>query len=228
MKLLRTLAALVGLLLILVAHASQSAYSDAGGGSGSSGGDRNGDDGYERLDGTGPSGVKVNFIEWEGNAEIHFYPKGVLVGLGLKLVKNEKGAYVFVQAYRFRGSPKTVLIRRNVLSDKWVEGYKVYRAPSDDDYDKIVISPNTLSDMTAFKLDPAPTQLYPDGHPAIAARDSGKKEVPSVAKALAKKVPEPKVDEDSSERATASDEGVDDAGTVRPFFMEPQPRHLSR
>jgi hypothetical protein len=147
MKIIRTLAIFFGLLLVLVAHASQSAFSAQGGDA----------DDFERLDGTGGSGVKVNFIEWEGNAEIHFYPKGALAGLGLKLLKNEKGKYVFVQSYRFKSMPKQIYIRRNVLSDKWVEGYKVYRAPSDDEYDKIVISPNTLSDLVVFKLDPAPT-----------------------------------------------------------------------
>ena len=45
---------------------------------------------YDRLDGTGESGKKVNVIEWEGNLEIHVYPKGSVKGLAMKLDDADK------------------------------------------------------------------------------------------------------------------------------------------
>jgi hypothetical protein len=112
---------------------------------------------YDRLDGRGASGKRVNVIEWEGNLEVHVYPAGSLSGLALKLDKNN--------------APKKQLIRRAILGIPMHEGYHAYRDTSTGgEYDKVVVSNNGLSGeyMAAFQLDPEPTQLYPDGHPMLA------------------------------------------------------------
>ena len=254
MKFLRTFAAVLGLFLLLIAHASPNAMSAEYTA-------EKGDVEFDRLDGVGASGKKVQVIEWKANLEIHVYPKNSLVGLGLKLLKNDKGSYVFVEAYRFDNAPRVQLIRRNVLSDKWVEGYKAYRAPSDADYDKIVIIPAgspSPSDMTVFKLDDSPTQLFPSGSPELAkpakpanpleglAAIAGRNGVPiggssvgsasggsasagagsganrsddSTSPSLSGSASKP------SGHVSADDSGVDDAGSLRPFFSDPQPRH---
>src|SRR5438045_1130880 len=98
------------------------------------------DDDYDRLDGKGASGKKVQVIEWEGNLEIHVYPAGGLAGLALKLDKRNKDRPVMVIGYRFDNSPKQQLIRRAILGINLREGFKAFRDPSADDYDKIVIS----------------------------------------------------------------------------------------
>lgn len=128
------------------------------------------EDQYDRLDGTGRSRKKVNVIEWEGNLEIHVYPGGSLKGLALKLDKKNKEKPVMVIGYRFDDDPKNKLIRRAILGIDLKEGYKVFQDPSADGYDKVVISNQELnSPYKKFKLDPPPTQLYPDGHPALDA-----------------------------------------------------------
>jgi hypothetical protein len=189
-----------------------------------------GDD-YDRMDGTGASGKKVNVIEWEGNLEIHVYPAGSLVGLGLKLDKRNKDRPVMVIAYRFDSDPQKPLIRRAILGIDLAESFKAYRDPSSGgEYDKIVISNNGLAgDMIAYKLDAAPTQLYPDGHPALAqGPDGGKNGYQSgSAPAGAKSAPDDARAPASAQSAASSaassnrpaDPQVDDAGTIEPFFM---------
>ncbi|MGE0616534.1 MAG: hypothetical protein AB7P04_12940 [Bacteriovoracia bacterium] len=121
---------------------------------------------YDRMDGRGESGKRVDVVEWEGNLEIHVYPAGSLSGLALKLEKTKDKA-VMVIGYRFNNAPQKQLIRRAILGVPFAEGFKVYRDKSVDEYDKIIISNNALSgDVVAFKLDAEPKQLYPDGHPA--------------------------------------------------------------
>src|SRR5688572_15930416 len=73
------------------------------------------EDDYDRLDGKGKSGKKVDVIEWEGNLEIHVYPKGSLLGLALKLDESQKGKKVMVIGYRFNNSPNDHLIRRALV-----------------------------------------------------------------------------------------------------------------
>jgi hypothetical protein len=165
-------------------------------------------DDYDRLDGMGASGEKVNVIEWEGNLEIHVYPGGSLKGLALKLDKRNKDKPVMVIGYRFNTDPSKQLIRRAILGIDLREGFKVYRDPSPgSEYDKIVISNNGQSgDLVAFHTDPEPTQLYPDGHPALAQAPG------PAAKAAAPERREP-----ASNPATT----LDDAGTIQPFFMRP-------
>ncbi len=135
----------------------------------------NPDKDYDRLDGKGPSGKKVDVIEWEGNLEIHTYPKGSLIGLGLKLDESAKGKKVMVISYRFNNAPNAPLIRRALVSIPFGAIFKAYKDPSADDYDKVIVSNNGLSgQVIAFQLDPEPKQLYPDGHPALAKKEEAK------------------------------------------------------
>ncbi len=165
------------------------------------------DDDYDRLDGTGLSGKKVQVIEWEGNLEVHVYPAGSLKGLALKLDKRNKDKPVMVIGYRFDSDPKNQLIRRAILGIPFREGFKAYRDKSADDYDKIIISNNTQSgQVVAFQLDPEPTQLYPDGHPGNKAPEATKRDVASVKKKDAKS-PEPESAPDNEE------------GQIKPFFQ---------
>lgn len=123
------------------------------------------DDKYDRLDGHGTSGKRVNVIEWEGNLEIHVYPKGSLAGLALKVDRKNKERPVMVIGYRFDNGVK--LIRRAILGIRLSDQFKTYQDLTADDYDKVIISNNGLSgQVVAYQLDAPPTQLYPDGHPA--------------------------------------------------------------
>lgn len=169
---------------------------------------------YDRFDGRGPSGKKVHVIEWEGNLEIHVYPKGSLSGLALKLDKKNKDKPVMVIGYRFDNAPKTQHIRRAILGIPLSENFKVYRDPKTDDYDKIIISNNGLSNqVVAFKLDPEPTQMYPEGHPAL--KTAAKEEKNSARKPAA---------EEESEVEDSSGPSVDEDGTIQPFYMKKKKR----
>lgn len=166
---------------------------------------------YDRLDGHGKSGKKVNVVEWEGNLEVHVYPKGSLKSLALKLDKKNKKKPVMVIGYNFGDSPNDWLVRRAILGINLHEGFKAYKDPSADDYDKIVISNNGLaSPMIAFNYE-QPKQLYPDGHPALKQpeRDVASEEKREPAQTTEKR----ETDE--------TDKNVDqESGTVKPFFVK--------
>lgn len=131
------------------------------------------DDDYDRLDGMGKSKKEVHVIEWAGNLEIHVYPYGSLQGLALKLDETNKNKPVMVIGYRFKDSPKEQLIRRNILGIK-LPNFKAYVDPREKEFDKIIISANTLAQgVKPFSLEPEPTQLYPDGHPMLAQKETG-------------------------------------------------------
>lgn len=160
---------------------------------------------FDRLDGTGESRKKVDVIEWEGNLEVHVYPKGSLKGLALKL-DNRDDKSVLVIGYRFDNQPKKQLIRRAILGIDLKPGFRAFRDPSAIDYDKIVISNNGLSNQVAhYKLDPEPKQLYPDGHPEnrvehasiTQTQQDGAHRIPAASK--------PKPTE------------IDEYGTIKPF-----------
>src|SRR5258708_2487359 len=71
---------------------------------------------YDVLDGHGPSGKKVDVIEWENNLEIHAAPLGSLKGLAAKLDDRTQGKSVMVIGYRFDPSvSKRPLVRRAIL-----------------------------------------------------------------------------------------------------------------
>jgi hypothetical protein len=137
--------------------------------------DPNSDGNYDRLDGVGKSGKTVQVIEWEDNLEIHVYPPGSLKGLALKIDHPSKDKKVMVIGYRFADNPKEQLIRRAILGISLREGFKTFKDPTETEFDKIIISNNGLSgQVVGFALDPAPTQLYPDGHPANNPTDVAK------------------------------------------------------
>lgn len=170
---------------------------------------------YDRLDGMGASGKKVNVIEWEGNLEIHVYPAGSLKGLALTIDRKTKDKPVMVIGYRFMDSPGKQLIRRAIIDGiSLTDNFRAYRDKSADDYDKIVITNNNLDKvLTAYKLEPKPTQLYPDGHPALVAQgdsssnSSSDDRQPASTKAA------------KAKQAAADREEMEDSGTIHPFYM---------
>jgi hypothetical protein len=118
---------------------------------------------FDRLDGTGPSHKRVDVIEWEGNLEVHVYPKGSLKGLSAKLDDREKGKKVMVIGYRFANATHP-LVRRAILGVPFHSQLKAYIVPSERDYDKLALSNRELSGAwKPFKLDAPPKQWYPDG-----------------------------------------------------------------
>ena len=70
---------------------------------------------FDRLDGHGVSGKKVNVIEWHGNLEVHVYPAGSTKGFSAKIDDVENGSKVMVFAYRFDTMGDKKVIRRNIL-----------------------------------------------------------------------------------------------------------------
>lgn len=122
---------------------------------------------FDRLDGRGPSRTRVDVIEWEGNLEVHVYPKGALKGLSAKLDDRQEGKLVMVLGYRLGSGKERPLVRRAILGFPFTQGLKAFVDPSEKDCDKLAISNNGLSaPWKAYKLDPSPAQWYPDGHPS--------------------------------------------------------------
>jgi hypothetical protein len=173
---------------------------------------------FDRLDGTGASGKRVDVIEWEGNLEVHVYPHGSLKGLGLKLDRRNKDKPVMVIAYRFTNNPKDVLIRRAILGIDIQDGFKAFKDPTESDFDKIIISNNGLSgQVTAFRLDPTPTQLYPDGHPALASGPAGPPGGYNPSSASARGPASQGAAAQGQDQAPSVDS---DSGSIQPFFMK--------
>jgi len=173
---------------------------------------------YDRLDGMGASGKKVNVIEWEGNLEVHVYPAGSLKSLALTIDHKTKDKPVMVIGYRFNDNPQKQLIRRAIIDGlSLTDNFRTYRDTSAGEYDKIVITNNNLDKvLTAYKLEPKPTQLYPDGHPALVAQsakadDNRKPAAAAMTKAEAVK---------ASEQAQEDREELQDSGSIHPFMME--------
>lgn len=143
---------------------------------------------FDRLDGKGLSGKKVDVIEWEGNLEVHVYPKGSLAGLAMKIDEKD-GRKIMVIGYRFTNNPSKQLIRRAILGIDLRNDFKAYRDSSADDYDKVIVSNHDLdgaSTLASYRLDSAPSELYPEGHPErgtadrkIAASGASKKRAPA-------------------------------------------------
>lgn len=118
---------------------------------------------YDRLDGTGESGKKVDVIEWEGNLEIHVYPQGSVAGLGAKLDDRDPGKKVMVIGYRFN-EYEPILVRRAILGVPFTAQIKGFKDPTAKGYDKLAFSNKILpKPWVPYKLDPAPKQWYPDG-----------------------------------------------------------------
>ena len=77
-----------------------------------------------------------------------------------------------VIGYRFDTNPRELLVRRNILSIPLEPGFKVFRDPrTGKAYDKFIIThAPPASPLIAYSLEPGPSQLYPEGHPALAAQ----------------------------------------------------------
>jgi hypothetical protein len=181
---------------------------------------------YDRLDGTGASGKKVNVVEWEGNLEIHVYPRGSLKGLSLKLDKTNKDRPVMVIGYRFVEHPETQLIRRAILGIDLAEGFRAYKDPTADDYDKIIITNNGMSaPLAAYRLETPSKQLYPDAATAKAAaalNASRSSQGSGSGQASEQRVPASNRgngngygSQDTSDTDQAE---LQDSGTIRPFM----------
>lgn len=122
-------------------------------------------DDFDRLDGRGSSGVRVDVIDWAGNLEIHVYPKNSLAGLAMKIDRKQKDKPVMVIGYRFQNNPNDQIIRRALLTMPMSDQFQVFQDKGADGYDKVIVSNHVLADLLAFKLDPDPAHLYPEGHP---------------------------------------------------------------
>jgi len=129
---------------------------------------------YDRLDGKGKSGVRVDVIEWEENLEVHVYPRGSIAGLAMKVDRAGTPAMVF--GYRFVSDPEDQLIRRNILSINLKDGFIAYLDTKETEFDKIVISNSKLAGRySKFNLDPEPKHLFPKEHPDRVAEEAQKK-----------------------------------------------------
>jgi len=118
---------------------------------------------FDRLDGTGPSKKRVDAIEWDGNLELHVYPKGSTASIGAKLDDRESGKKVMVVGYRFNGS-KEPLVRRAILGVPFTKAIKGYIDPTEKEFDKIALTNGDMQKpWVPYKLAPAPTQWGPDG-----------------------------------------------------------------
>ena len=172
---------------------------------------------FDRLDGHGPSTKKVDVIEWEGNLEIHVYPKGSLKSLGMKVDRESKSTKnaVMVIEYGFNGVPYT-LIRRAVLSVNMPDAFHAFRDETAVDYDKIIVSGHLIAGAKKFTLAPTPTQLYPDFHPALAeATDEAAKGTPP------KNYPRPASDTPGIQFQKAEEVEQNSRGTTRRRTKEP-------
>lgn len=117
---------------------------------------------FDRLDGTGPSKKRVDVVEWEGNLEVHVYPKGSTSGLGAKLDERESTKKVMVIGYHFAG--KEPLVRRAILGVPFTNQIKGFVDPSEKDFDKFALSNQDLpKPWIPYKLQAAPKQWGPDG-----------------------------------------------------------------
>lgn len=165
---------------------------------------------YDRLDGKGATAKKVDVIEWENNLEIHVYPKGSLKSLGMKIDRTDKKNPIMIIEYAFDKVAYT-LIRRAKLSIDMKDGFKAFVEPSADGYDKIILSNNTLTTgVKPYPLGPAPTQLYPDYHPALGGEEPEERNLAQTPEASRADIPEPGLKFRSFEESKEST-----GGTVR-------------
>jgi hypothetical protein len=176
---------------------------------------------FDRLDGHGASHKKVDVIEWEGNLELHFYPQGSLRSLAMKIDHESKTTKnnVMVIEYGFNGVPYT-MIRRAILSINLPDQFFTFRDTSAEGYDKIIISGNQIAGATPYPLQPGPTQLYPDYHPALAQEDPAAPaqtygEVKNEAKEVKGPSPAAERTRPGIQFRSADEVQQDDHGTVR-------------
>lgn len=177
-------------------------------------------DDFDRMDGHGKSGAKVDVIEWEGHLELHVQPPGALHGLALKLDKRNKDKPVMVIGYRFQSAPQQQLVRRAILGISLSDPLYVYRETGTSGYDKFVISGTPLkgNQYVTFKLDPAPKSLYPEGHPLAESKTDPSNE-PAPLAPRPENVPKEKhKSEKGVQRKNATTDAVDsESGAIKPF-----------
>lgn len=134
---------------------------------------------YDRLDGSGKSQKTVQVIEWDGNLEIHVFPKGSLKSLAAKLDDTNKNKKVMILGYRFKDEPQMQYVRRNILGISITQNFKTYLNSSDPDYDNYIFSNNGLSNqVVAYNLEPGPQNSYPEGDPRNKAKETEKAAAP--------------------------------------------------
>jgi hypothetical protein len=122
-------------------------------------------DDFDRFDGTGKSKAKIDVIEWEQNIEIHSDGYGKVLGLGAKLDDRDSNKKVLVIGFRLNGSSGT-FVRRATLGIPFTKNIKGFKDPTAKGYEKFAITNHDLGKpWVPYKLDPAPTKWYPDGHP---------------------------------------------------------------
>jgi len=118
---------------------------------------------FDRLDGTGPSKKRVDVIEWEGNLEVHVYPKASTAGLGAKLDERDSSKKVMVISYQFNGA-KEPIIRRAILGIPFTNQLKGYIDPTEKEFDKLALTNQDMpKPWMPYKLQPAPKKWGPDG-----------------------------------------------------------------
>lgn len=118
---------------------------------------------FDRLDGTGPSKKRVDVVEWEGNLEIHVYPKSSTKGLGAKLDDRESTKKVMVIGYHFNGASEPI-VRRAILGVPFTNKIKGFIDPTEKEFDKIALSNQDLpKPWVPYQLQAAPKQWGPDG-----------------------------------------------------------------
>ena len=172
---------------------------------------------YDRLDGTGESGKRVDVVEWEGNLEVHIYPKGSNKGLSAKLDDRTEGKKVMVIGYRFAAGQKP-LIRRAILGVPFNAKLKAFVDPTEKEFDKLALSNQDLpKPWVPYKLDPAPKQWYPDGDERNFEDDAA----PAVKPKLTEKTAPRTAPTAAAVRAPASDTSAesqqDGDGTIKNF-----------
>jgi hypothetical protein len=121
---------------------------------------------FDGLDGKGPSGVRVDLIAWDGNLEIHVYPKGKIAGLGF-VIDNKSKEKALVISYRFKNTSNDEPIIRRSLLENITEGFNVFvdNRLQDKEMDKFILTNKDLTKekgkYVLFKKDAPPAELYP-------------------------------------------------------------------
>lgn len=163
---------------------------------------------FDRLDGTGLSKKKVDVIEWDGNLEVHVYPKGSLKGISAKIDDRTQGKKIMVVGYRFEGM-KTPLIRRAILGVPFKNNLQAFIDPTPSDYDKIAITNTPLKKpWVPYKLDPAPAQWFPDGDPRNQSEEAPK---------VPQKLTQPNVESNRAPASQTNPVSVDDDQAIPHF-----------
>lgn len=181
-------------------------------------------DEFDRLDGTGPSRKKVDFIDWwsqEKQYEVHVKPKGSLVGVNFEIDREDKKKDpVIIIEYKLQGVPYTIVRRHTLSSSGLNNGFRVYEDTTTDDYDKLILTNNTLTSNVRQWQYGKPRQKFPDHHKALGGEDEAVAETKSYNKTVPTQetVRFQKVDHDTRQPAkTPVIDEIDADGGIRPY-----------